>query len=105
VVLRLKPKLAPLKAAVFPLVKRDGMPEVAHKIIDGLRGHLKAFYDESGSVGRRYRRQDEAGTPYCFTVDSQTLEDNTVTVRDRDSMAQERISTDKILEYLREKLG
>ena len=105
VVLRLKPKLAPIKAAVFPLVKRDGMPEVAHKIIDGLRGHLKAFYDESGSVGRRYRRQDEAGTPYCFTVDSQTLEDNTLTVRDRDSMEQERISTDKILEYLREKLG
>jgi glycyl-tRNA synthetase len=105
VVLRLKPKLAPIKAAVFPLVKRDGMPEIAHKIIDGLRGHLKAFYDESGSVGRRYRRQDEAGTPYCFTVDSQTLEDSTVTVRDRDSMAQERISTDKILEYLREKLS
>ena len=105
VVLRLKPKLAPIKAAVFPLVKRDGMPEVAHKIIDGLRGHLKAFYDESGSVGRRYRRQDEAGTPYCFTVDSQTLEDNTVTVRDRDSMAQERISTDKILEYLRGNLN
>jgi len=105
VVLRLKPKLAPIKAAVFPLVKRDGMPEISHKIIDGLRGHLKAFYDESGSVGRRYRRQDEAGTPYCFTVDSQTLEDNTVTVRDRDSMAQERISTDKILEYLRERLG
>lgn len=105
VVLRLKPKLAPIKAAVFPLVKRDGMPEVAHKIIDGLRGHLKAFYDESGSVGRRYRRQDEAGTPYCFTVDSQTLEDNTVTVRDRDSMAQERISKEKILEYLQKRLG
>ncbi len=105
VVLKLKPKLAPIKAAVFPLVKRDGMPEIAHKIVDGLRGHMKAFYDESGSVGRRYRRQDEAGTPYCITVDSQTLEDNTVTVRDRDSMAQERISTDKILEYLRGKLG
>jgi glycyl-tRNA synthetase len=81
------------------------MPEVAHKIIDGLRGQMKAFYDESGSVGRRYRRQDEAGTPYCFTIDSQTLEDNTVTVRDRDSMAQDRISTEKILEYLQKNLA
>jgi len=104
VVLRLKPQIAPIKAAVLPLVKKDGMPEVAHNIIEGLRPYFKVFYDEAGSIGRRYRRQDEAGTPFGITVDGQTLDDGTVTVRDRDSMAQERISKDKVLEYLREKI-
>ncbi len=104
VVLRLKPQIAPIKAAVFPLVKRDGMPEIAHQITDSLRKDFKVFYDESGSVGRRYRRQDEAGTPYCITVDSQTLEDGTVTVRERDSMEQIRIDKDKVREFLKEKL-
>ncbi|MCB0687960.1 MAG: glycine--tRNA ligase, partial [Saprospiraceae bacterium] len=103
VVLRFKPTIAPMKAAVFPLVKKDGMPEIAHNIVDGLRKHFRVFYDESAAVGRRYRRQDEIGTPYCITVDSETLENGTVTVRERDSMNQERISQDKIMEYLVER--
>ena len=103
-VLRFHPALAPVKAAVFPLVNRDGMQEVAHNINDHLRSKLKSFYDDSGAVGRRYRRQDECGTPFCVTVDSETLYDNTVTVRERDSMRQERIHKDNILEYLRNKL-
>jgi glycyl-tRNA synthetase len=80
------------------------MPEIAHNIVNGLRKHFRVFYDESGAVGRRYRRQDEVGTPYCFTVDSQTLEDGTVTVRDRDTMNQDRISQDKIMDYLLERV-
>ncbi len=90
-VLRLSPKLAPVKAAILPLVNRDGMPDVARKIADELRPRLKIFYDDGGSIGRRYRRQDEAGTPFGITVDSQTLEDETVTLRERDSMRQERV--------------
>ena len=102
--LRFHPALAPVKAAIFPLVKKEGMPEIARKIYDDLKKYFNCFYDEKGAVGRRYRRQDEAGTPFCVTVDGQTLQDNTVTLRDRDSMEQERIPTDKILGYLREKL-
>jgi len=104
VVLRLKPQIAPVKAAIFPLVKKDGMPEVAREIVNSLRKDFKVFYDESGSVGRRYRRQDEAGTPYCITVDSQTLEDGTVTVRERDSMEQIRVGKDKVPDFLRDKI-
>lgn len=105
VVLGLHAKLAPIKAAVFPLVNRDGMPELARNILQGLRPHLRVFYDDSGAVGRRYRRQDEAGTPYCITVDSQTLQDNTVTVRERDSMQQTRVGADALPEYLRKKIN
>jgi len=104
VVLRLSPAIAPFKIAVFPLVKRDGMPEIAKNIIEGLRGDYRVFYDEGGSIGRRYRRMDEAGTPFCITIDSETLENSTVTIRYRDSMAQERIIKDKIKEFLSEKL-
>jgi glycyl-tRNA synthetase len=100
VVLKLHPKLAPIKTAIFPLVNRDGMPEIAKKIEKDLRSALRVFYDDSGAVGRRYRRQDEVGTPYCITVDSQTLQDQTVTVRHRDSMQQERIAIDLIKQYL-----
>jgi glycyl-tRNA synthetase len=103
--LRFHPSLAPIKAAVFPLVKKDGMPEKAQAIHNELRQYFTSFYDQKGAVGRRYRRQDEAGTPFCITVDGQTAEDNTVTVRDRDSMEQTRINCDKLLGYLREKLG
>ena len=103
-VLRFHPRLAPLKAAIFPLVNRDGMPEISRKLEAALRKNFRVFYDESGAVGRRYRRQDEAGTPFCFTIDSQTLEDQTVTVRDRDSMAQERVALDQAGRYLRDKL-
>jgi glycyl-tRNA synthetase len=104
VVLHLSPKIAPIKAAVFPLVKKDGMPEVAHKIVDSLRPYYMVFYDEGGAVGRRYRRMDEIGTPFCVTVDSQTLQDQTVTVRERDSMKQDRVAMDQIKKYLDERV-
>ena len=94
VVMRFHPRVAPLKVAVLPLVKRDNMPDVAHRIVESLRSSLPVFYDEGGAIGRRYRRMDEVGTPYCVTVDSQTLEDQTVTVRERDSMAQDRVPID-----------
>jgi glycyl-tRNA synthetase len=103
-VLHFHPSLAPVKAAVFPLVNRDGMQELAHNITKDLRRQFNVFYDESGAVGRRYRRQDENGTPYCITVDSETLENNTVTIRDRDSMQQERISIDQIRNFLSDKV-
>ncbi len=105
VVLKLHPRLAPIKAAIFPLVNRDGMPEIAKKIEHQLRPHLRVFYDDSGAVGRRYRRQDEAGTPYCITVDSQTLEDQTVTVRERDTMMQERVNIDNLTSYIFKKIS
>ena len=104
VVLRLSANVAPIKAAIFPLVKRDGMPEIANKIAKDLHGNFRTFYDESGSIGRRYRRQDEAGTPFCFTIDNETLINDTVTVRYRDSMQQERISKTEIKSFLFEKL-
>jgi len=103
-VLGLHPRLAPVKAAVFPLVNRDGMPEIGKKIEEAIRPHFRVFYDDSGAIGRRYRRQDEAGTPFCLTVDSQTLVDQTVTVRERDSMKQERVGMDMIVTYLRERI-
>jgi glycyl-tRNA synthetase len=102
--LRFHPSLAPVKAAVFPLVKKHGMPEIGHKICDDMKKYFPAFYDEKGAIGRRYRRQDEAGTPYCITIDGQTLEDASVTVRERDSMEQVRVSTDKLTGYVRDKL-
>ena len=90
-VMQFHPRLAPIKAAVFPLVKKDGMPEKAKQIYLDLKQNFNVFYDEKGAVGRRYRRQDEAGTPYCITVDGQTLQDDTVTIRDRDTLEQQRI--------------
>lgn len=104
VVLKFHPKLAPIKAAIFPLVNKDGMPEIARELEVDLRKSLKVFYDDKGAVGRRYRRQDEAGTPYCITVDNQTLEDKTVTVRERDSMEQVRIAVDQLTGYILSKL-
>ncbi len=101
--LRFHPDLAPTKVAVFPLVKKDGMPETARKIFNDLKRYYNCFYDEKGAIGRRYRRQDEAGTPTCITIDGQTHEDNTVTVRDRDSMEQIRIAAPQLLDYLRQK--
>ncbi|MBI3123891.1 MAG: glycine--tRNA ligase [Ignavibacteriales bacterium] len=103
-VLRFHPKLAPIKAAILPLVNKDGMPEVARKIEADLRPYLRIFYDDKGAVGRRYRRMDEVGTPFCITVDTQTMEDQTVTVRERDSMEQVRVSISSLLTYLLEKL-
>ena len=103
-VLRFHPKLAPIKAAILPLVNKDGMPEIAHKIEADLRPYIRIFYDDKGAVGRRYRRMDEVGTPFCITVDTQTLQDETVTVRERDTMEQIRISISGLLDYLSEKL-
>jgi glycyl-tRNA synthetase len=102
--LRFSPAIAPIKVGIFPLVNRDGMPEIARKIYDDLKGRLVCSYDEKGAIGRRYRRQDEAGTPFCITVDGQTTQDNTVTIRQRDSMEQIRVATDQLRSYLREKL-
>jgi glycyl-tRNA synthetase len=93
IVMKLHPRLAPIKVAVFPLVRKDGMPEVARDLYRALKPHMTAFYDEKGAIGRRYRRQDEAGTPFCITIDGQTLSDNTVTIRDRDSLEQWRVTT------------
>jgi len=106
VVLKLHPSIAPIKAGVFPLVKKDGMPEVATRIAADLRARaIPVFYDDGGSIGRRYRRQDEAGTPFGITVDGQTLDDGTVTVRDRDSLAQERVASDAVVTYLQDHLA
>ena len=105
VVLKLKPSLAPLKAAVFPLVNKDGMPEVARRIYDDLRRSFNVFYDDGGSIGRRYRRQDEAGTPFGITIDGQTTQDQTVTVRDRDTLKQVRVANSGLVDYLKEQLA
>jgi glycyl-tRNA synthetase len=95
-VLRLHPRLAPVKVAVLPLVRKDGLPEIAREVYEDLRGVAQAEYDEGGSIGRRYRRQDEIGTPWGVTVDHQTTQDRTVTLRDRDTLEQERIAIDEL---------
>jgi glycyl-tRNA synthetase len=95
-VLRLHPRLAPVKVAVLPLVRKDGLPEIAREVYESVRGLTQAEYDEGGSIGRRYRRQDEIGTPWGVTVDHQTTEDRTVTLRDRDSLEQVRIAIDEL---------
>lgn len=100
VVMKLPRILVPFKAAVLPLVKKDGMPEKAREIMDMLKQDFRVQYDEKDAIGKRYRRQDAIGTPYCITVDTQTLEDNTVTVRERDSMEQIRISIDELTSYM-----
>ena len=104
-VIKLHPRLAPIKAAVFPLVKKDGMPEMAHEIYRTLKKRFNVFYDEKAAIGRRYRRQDEAGTPFCITVDGHTLTAGTVTVRDRDSCAQTRVGVHELGDVLSERLG
>ena len=105
VVLGLKPSLAPIKTGVFPLVKKDGMPGMARKIADDLRPHFPVFYDDSGAIGRRYRRQDEIGTPFCITVDGESAAGNSVTVRERDTLKQERIGVSALREYIGGRLG
>ncbi len=103
-VLRLHPRLAPIKAAVLPLVKKDGQPELAREVVAELRERLQVEYDEGGAIGRRYRRQDEIGTPWSITIDHQSLADRTVTVRDRDSLKQERVAIDGLGEQLERRL-
>lgn len=104
-VMKFHPRLAPIKAAVLPLVKRDGMPERAAAIYRALKATMNVFYDEKGAIGRRYRRMDEAGTPFCITVDGQTLTDDSVTIRDRDSCRQVRVAAAEAPHWLREKLA
>jgi glycyl-tRNA synthetase len=103
-VLRLHPSLAPIKAGIFPLVKKDGLADIAHAIEDHLSEHYAVFYDESGAIGRRYRRQDECGTPFCITVDYDTKENGTVTIRHRDSLEQERVHKDQLLAWLLQRI-
>lgn len=104
VVMKLPPVLAPYKVAVFPLTKKDGLPEKAREIMNKLKSDYMCFYEEKDAIGKRYRRHDAIGTPYCVTVDHQTLEDNTVTIRERDSMKQERIAIDEIGGVVAERL-
>ncbi|MDX1957999.1 MAG: glycine--tRNA ligase [Leptospiraceae bacterium] len=103
-VLRFAPRVAPVKIGIFPLMKKDGLEEKAKEIYESMLSHWSSEYDDSGAIGKRYRRQDELGTPYCITVDYDTLKDNTVTVRERDSMKQERVFIDKLKMYFIEKL-
>jgi glycyl-tRNA synthetase len=104
-VLKLPPALAPTKVAMLPLVKKDGLPELARTIVDNLKWDLETAYDEKDAVGRRYRRQDALGTPYCITVDHQSLEDHTVTLRERDTMQQERIAIDRLKKLIVDKVS
>ena len=104
-VLHLPPLFAPVKAAVLPLQKKDGLADLGRELANSIRvAGLTVEYDESGSIGKRYRRQDEIGTPWCFTVDYQTKEDRSVTVRDRDLMSQERIKIEDVQAFIRERL-
>jgi len=105
VVLRFHPRIAPIKVAVFPLLRKDGQPEKALEVADLLRQHFTVQYDQAGSIGRRYRRQDEIGTPFGVTIDHQTMQDGTVTLRDRDTMQQERIPIDRLVEELERRIG
>ena len=105
VYMRFHPRLAPIKAAVFPLVNKGGMPEVAEKLYQALRPKYATQFDVKQNIGKRYARMDEAGTPYCFTIDGDSLQDQTVTVRDRDTLAQERIGIDRVEQFLEARMG
>jgi glycyl-tRNA synthetase len=100
VVLKFPPKLAPIKLAILPLVKKDGLPEIAREIMNDCKEQFRCFYEEKDTIGKRYRRMDAIGTPFCITIDHQTKEDNTVTIRYRDTMQQERIHINDIKEIV-----
>jgi glycyl-tRNA synthetase len=104
-VMKFHPRLAPVKAAIFPLVKKDGMPEKAYALYRELKAHFNVQYDDGGAVGRRYRRQDEIGTPFCITIDGETMQNDTVTIRDRDTLVQRRIPISSVLHELRTLIG
>jgi glycyl-tRNA synthetase len=104
VVLGLHPALAPIKAAVFPLTKKDGQPEMAEKLAADLRKSFMTDYDETGSIGKRYRRQDEVGTPFCVTIDSESANDQSVTIRERDSLTQVRVAADQVRNWVAERI-
>jgi glycyl-tRNA synthetase len=103
-VMKFHPRIAPIKAAILPLVKKDGMPEMAQDLYRRLKRHCNVFYDEKQSIGKRYRRQDEIGTPYCMTIDGQSLQDGSVTLRDRDSLKQWRLKADEALAEIRQRV-
>ena len=105
VVLRFPPKIAPMKLAVLPLVKKDGLPEIARTIMDDCKSHFRCFYEEKDTIGKRYRRMDAIGTPFCVTIDQQTKQDNSVTIRYRDTMQQDRIPADKVRETVLKAIG
>jgi glycyl-tRNA synthetase len=105
VVLRLHPRLAPVKVAVLPLVNKDGQPEIAREIYEDVRARMPAEYDTGGSIGKRYRRQDEIGTPFGVTVDHQTMEDDTVTLRDRDTLEQDRVPVGELAAEIERRLA
>ena len=105
VVLRIHPALAPNKVAILPLMKKDGLPEKAHEIMDVLKFDFRCFYEEKDAIGKRYRRQDAIGTPYCITIDHQTLQDNTVTIRDRDTMKQERVAISAVKSIIQDSVS
>src|SRR5438105_15408082 len=101
--MRFHPRLAPIKAAILPLVNKESMPEKAYALYRELKNPFNVFYDDKGAVGRRYRRQDEAGTPYCITIDGQTLQDDTVTIRNRDTTEQRRVPMRGVADELRKR--
>jgi glycyl-tRNA synthetase len=103
--MKFHPRMAPIKAAIFPLVDKDGMPEIAAKLYQDLRNTWNVQVDNKQNIGKRYARMDEAGTPFCFTIDSQTLQDQTVTVRHRDTLLQERLNISQVRSFLQEKIG
>ena len=103
--LRLHPRLAPVKVAVLPLLRKDGQPELAREIHEALRDELQSEFDDGGSIGRRYRRQDEIGTPWCVTVDHESLADRTVTLRDRDTLSQVRLPIEELRGELASRLA
>jgi glycyl-tRNA synthetase len=103
--MKFHPRFAPIKAGIFPLVNKDGLPEIAEKLYLDLRTSFMCEYDAKQTVGKRYARMDEVGTPYCVTIDGQTKQDGTVTIRDRDTMTQQRISLEKVRAFLHEKLS
>ena len=100
VVLHIPAKIAPVKLAILPLVKKDGLLEIARELMNDCKSHFRCFYEEKDAIGKRYRRQDAIGTPFCVTIDYQTKEDQTVTIRYRDSMQQERIAVSKVREMV-----
>lgn len=105
VVLRIPAKIAPYKLAILPLVKKDGLPGIAKQLLDECKQSFHTFYEEKDSIGKRYRRMDAIGTPFCITIDHQTKDDNTVTIRNRDTMTQERIALADVKKLVMDKIG
>ena len=104
IVMKVHPKLAPIKAVVCPLVKKNGLPEIGHKIVSDLMKNFNVLYDQQGSIGKRYYRQDEAGTPFCITVDHESKENNTVTLRNRDDQNQDRVKISDLVTIIQNRM-